>query len=169
MSMSKHHDPTWLGVLDRALGDPQRTARLQSLIITVTCCVVVIAAPIAHCSPSPEDTPCFRWASAHFRCWCSQDGKPGSCSERASIAKPAAWRKGGLGSDAQNEPTPTDLPTLGQLLLVQVADALQDWFGTPQQAQSVGTHYALEYPHRLMEVISVETLVTVGQIVANFA
>lgn len=47
MSMSNHRDPTWLGVLDRALGDQQRTARLQALIITVACCVLVIAAAIA--------------------------------------------------------------------------------------------------------------------------
>lgn len=47
MSMSKHPDPTWLGVVDRALDDQKRTARLQALIITITCCVVVIAALIA--------------------------------------------------------------------------------------------------------------------------
>lgn len=45
--MSKHRDPTWLGVLDRALGDQQRTTRLQALIITVACCFLVIAATIA--------------------------------------------------------------------------------------------------------------------------
>lgn len=42
--MSKRNAPTLLSVLDRALDDQKRTARLQSLIITITCCVVVIAA-----------------------------------------------------------------------------------------------------------------------------
>lgn len=47
VSMSKHRDPTWLGVVDRALDDQLRTARLQALIITVTCCGLLIAAPLA--------------------------------------------------------------------------------------------------------------------------
>ncbi|WP_314216604.1 hypothetical protein [Pseudarthrobacter equi] len=45
--MSKRQEPTWAGVVDRAVGDQKRTARLQSLIITVTCCLVVIAALLA--------------------------------------------------------------------------------------------------------------------------
>ena len=47
MSMSNRRDPSWLGVIDRALDDQDRTARLQTLIITVACCVLLIAAPLA--------------------------------------------------------------------------------------------------------------------------
>ena len=47
MSMSKRRDPSWIGVVDRALDDQDRTARLQTLIITVACCVLLIAAPLA--------------------------------------------------------------------------------------------------------------------------
>ncbi|NWL26783.1 hypothetical protein DM794_06855 [Paenarthrobacter ureafaciens] len=45
--MSKHDHPTALAVLDRALGDQKRTARLQTLIITVTCCFVAVVALLA--------------------------------------------------------------------------------------------------------------------------
>lgn len=39
--MSKHREPTLLSVVDRALGTQERTARLQTLIITITGCIVV--------------------------------------------------------------------------------------------------------------------------------
>lgn len=45
--MSRHDHPTALAVLDRALGNQKRTARLQSLIITVTCCFVAVVALLA--------------------------------------------------------------------------------------------------------------------------
>lgn len=45
--MSKRHHPTALAVLDRALGNQKRTARLQTLIITVTCCIVAVLALLA--------------------------------------------------------------------------------------------------------------------------
>lgn len=45
--MSRHDHPTVLSVIDRALGNQKRTARLQSLIITVTCCIVAVIALLA--------------------------------------------------------------------------------------------------------------------------
>lgn len=45
--MSKRDKPTLLSVIDRALGNQKRTARLQALIITVTCCFVAVAALVA--------------------------------------------------------------------------------------------------------------------------
>lgn len=45
--MSKHDGPTLLAVIDRALDNQKRTARLQRLIITITCCIVVLAALLA--------------------------------------------------------------------------------------------------------------------------
>ncbi|WP_159701830.1 hypothetical protein [Arthrobacter sp. 18067] len=45
--MSKHDHPTVLSVIDRALGNQKRTARLQSLIVTITCCTVVLVALLA--------------------------------------------------------------------------------------------------------------------------
>lgn len=40
--MSKHKEPTVLSVVDRALGNEERTARLQTLIITTTKCIVAV-------------------------------------------------------------------------------------------------------------------------------
>lgn len=40
--MSKHKKPTFLSVVDRALGNEERTARLQTLIITTTKCVIAV-------------------------------------------------------------------------------------------------------------------------------
>ena len=40
--MSKHQNPSLLAVIDRALGNQRRTARLQSLLITATCCAITL-------------------------------------------------------------------------------------------------------------------------------
>lgn len=45
--MSKHREATLLSVLDRALGTQERTARLQTLIITITGCIVVAGAALS--------------------------------------------------------------------------------------------------------------------------
>lgn len=45
--MSKRREPTLLSVVDRALGTQERTVRLQTLIITVTGCIVVTAAALS--------------------------------------------------------------------------------------------------------------------------
>ena len=45
--MSKHNETTLLSIVDRALGDQERTARLQTLIVTLTCCVVAVGSAVA--------------------------------------------------------------------------------------------------------------------------
>jgi len=40
--MSKDNHPTVLSVIDRALGNQKRTARLQSLVITAACCFMAV-------------------------------------------------------------------------------------------------------------------------------
>lgn len=49
--MSKHREPTLLPVVDRALGTQERTARLQTLIITITGCIVVSGAALSATRP----------------------------------------------------------------------------------------------------------------------
>lgn len=44
--MSKQKEHTLLSVVDRALGNQERTARLQTLIITITCCIVAVGAAL---------------------------------------------------------------------------------------------------------------------------
>lgn len=44
--MSKHR-PTLLSVVDHALDDPERTARLQALILTIAWCVLALAVLLA--------------------------------------------------------------------------------------------------------------------------
>jgi len=45
--MSKHKEATLLSVLDRALGTQERTARLQTLIITITGCIVALGGALS--------------------------------------------------------------------------------------------------------------------------
>ncbi|SEQ80636.1 hypothetical protein SAMN05444745_11175 [Arthrobacter sp. OV608] len=45
--MSKRRDTTLLSLIDRALGDQERTVRLQTLIVTITCCMVAVGSALA--------------------------------------------------------------------------------------------------------------------------
>jgi Na+/proline symporter len=55
--LSKQDSPSLLGVIDRALGSEKRAARLQKLIITVTCCFVGIFALVAAVLALSEGHP----------------------------------------------------------------------------------------------------------------